>query len=62
MYTYVSVTTVVYFSHICNESHPSFYFDCVYIGVSEGGMRDDSMATIGSQFPIYIIILFTPLS
>ena len=59
---YVSVFTVVYFSHICYESHPSCYFDCAYIGVSEGDMRDDSIATIGSQFPIYIIILFIPLS
>ena len=54
----MSVFTVVYFSHICYESHPSCYFDCAYIGVSEGDMRDDSIATIGSQFPIYIIILF----
>ena len=22
----------------CYESHPSCYFDCVYIGVSEGGI------------------------
>ena len=56
------VITVVYFSHICYESHLSFYFDCVYIGVSEGGMKDDSIATIGSQFPVKIIILFIPLS
>ena len=62
IYTYVSVLTVVYFSHICYESHPSCYFDCAYIGVSEGNMRDDSLATIGSQFHIYIIILFIPLS
>ena len=26
----------------------------VYIGVSEGGMRGDSIATIGSQVPTYI--------
>ena len=52
----MSVFTVVYFLHICYESHPSCYFDCAYIRVSEGDMRDDSIATIGSQFPIYIII------
>ena len=43
----MSVFTVIYFSHICYESHPSCYFDCAYIGVSEGDMRDDSIATIG---------------
>ena len=62
VYTHMCVFTVVYYSHICYESHPSCYFDCAYIGVSEGDMRDDSLATIGSQFPIYIIILFIPLS
>ena len=53
IYTYVSIFTVVYFSHICYVSHPSYYFDCAFIGVSEGGMWDDSVGTIGSQFPIY---------
>ena len=42
----MSVFTVVYFSYICYESHPSCYFDCAYIGVSEGDMRDDYRISI----------------
>ena len=61
VYTYVSVFTVVYFSHICYESHPSCYFDCPYFGGSEGDMRDDSVlpllciTTLGSFLPGKVI-------
>ena len=42
IYTYVSVLTVFYSSHVCCEAHPT-HFDCVYIRVS-GNVRDGHTA------------------
>ena len=56
IYTYVSVITVVYFHIYAMSPIPHFILTVFILGLQKGpgGIRDDSIATIGSQFPIYL--------